>query len=103
MSDERTELADTIVSLRRELLEAQKRGEKEDLRFRVEEAEVEVQAAVTKEAGVRGGVKFWVYSAEASGKLASQAVHKISLKLEPLTSGGKEDLLISDTGGKPTD
>ena len=103
MSDERTELADMIVSLRRELLEAQKLGQDEGLRFRVEEAEVEIQAAVTKEAGVKGGVKFWVYNAEASGKLASQAVHKIGLKLKPLTSDGKEDLLISDTGGKPTD
>jgi hypothetical protein len=95
------ELSEMIVELRRELLKAQQHGEKEDLKFHVEDIDVELQVAVAKEAQTKGGVKFWVCTAEAGGKLGSQTVHTLRLKLKPIASEGK--LHISDRDKKPGD
>jgi hypothetical protein len=95
------ELSEMIVELRRELLKAQQQGENEDLKFRIEDIDIELQIATTKEAGAEGGVQFWVYNAKAQGKLASQAVHTLRLKLKPLTPQG--DLEVTDRGQKPED
>jgi hypothetical protein len=89
------ELSEMLVNLRQELVKAQKSAAKEDLKFSVGDIEVELQITTTKEGQGKGGVKFWVYNAEASGKLSTQKVHKIKLTLKPeLGSGG--DLKILD-------
>lgn len=82
--DHRLPLAEVIASLRSGLNQARADGHAEkDLRFLVEEAEVELQFGVTK--GVEGkvGVNFWVYSAEGGPKLEQEAVQTIRLKLKP--------------------
>ena len=102
MSSTNIELSELIVELRRELLEAQTEGEKQDLKFHVEEIDVELQIAVSKEVEGKGGVKFWVVcSAEAGAKLASETTQTLRLKLKPLASQGP--LHISDRDIRPTD
>jgi len=88
--------------VREELLEAQKQGEGKNLRFRVEDIEVELQVTTTQEAGVEGGVKFWVYNAKAEGKLAKQSVQKVKFKLKPETAEG-DPLRVADQDKKPQD
>jgi len=89
----RIELSDMIVGLRKELQEAQAKAEKEDLKFKVESIDVEVQVTVSKEANVEGSAKwkFWVFG-EAEGKagvgVAKETVQTIRLKLTP-EQGGK--------------
>ena len=92
-------LSELVVELRRELLHAQQQGEKEDLRFQVEDIDLEVHLASSKKAGGKGGVKFWVYTAEAQGELAAETIHKVHLKLKPVPAGGG-DTLISDRDEK---
>ncbi len=102
MSDEkndRIDLAEMVVALRRELLAAQKEGDGKDLKFIVEDVDIELQVAVTKSAEVGVGVKFWLMDAKAKGDFKSEAVQKIRLKLKPEWPDGNDK--ISDRGRKP--
>ena len=90
MADSRIPLSDLIADLRRELAEAQAKGQGREPRLRVEEAEIELQVAVTREGGGKTGVKFWVINAEAQGKLANATTQKIRLKLKPTGAGGED-------------
>ncbi len=101
MDTNNIELAEMIGKLRGELQKAQTQGQDEDLKFRIGDIEVELQIGVTREAGAKGGVKFWVYNAEAEGKLASETVQKLRLKLKPEYKKG--DFKVADKGKKPKD
>lgn len=89
-SDSKTKLplSDVISHLRSELRKARLEGEGEEPRFLVDDAEIELQVGVTSGVDGKVGVKFWVYSAEAGGKLEQQAVQKIRLKLKPQDASG---------------
>lgn len=94
-------LSEVISELRRELLEARHDGDDHQIRFRVEEASVELEVAVTKEFAGGGGVKFWVYNAEAKGSLGSERTQRICLKLKPVDAKTGESSLISGKGELP--
>lgn len=91
-------VAEVIRQLRQELLAAVEAGEGQNLRFAIEELQLEMQVLVTKgasaKAGGKGGVRFWVLNAEASaeaqGKYESSRLQKVTLKLKPKTSGDEE-------------
>jgi hypothetical protein len=91
-------LADMIVKLRKDLRQAQEQAANENLRFQVEEIELEVQVTTAKEGEGKVGVNFWVYTAEAGGSLRREDAHTLRLKLKPLVEGGAEpvDLTLSD-------
>ncbi len=91
-------LADMIVKLRKDLREAQKQAAEEDLRFQVEEIELEVQVTTAQEGEGKVGVNFWVYTAEAGGGIRREDAHTLRLKLKPLTGGERSSgtLEISD-------
>ena len=106
MSEQDIGLAEMIVQLRGELRKAQCEGEKQDLRFRVDEIEAEIQVTVTKDVKAGGGVKFWVFNAEAAGTLGHASVQKLRLKLKPLTRGDDGEARspeIDDLDEKPSD
>ena len=92
-------LAEMLVGLRKELLEAQQQAEKEKLKFKVDDIEVEMQVGVTKKGVVKGGVKFWVVDAGAEGSIDAQKLQTVRLKLTPVAEGGGETL-ISDQDKK---
>ncbi len=102
MPENKIGLSDVIVNLRSELVRAQKEGEGKGVRFRVEDIEVELQVTATQEAGVEGGVKFWVYNAKAEGKLAKQGVQKLKFKLKPGGPDGRP-IEVADHDKKPQD
>jgi hypothetical protein len=83
-------LPDAIRTLRAELSEAMKEGAGEEVRFRVGPVELEFGVEVTQEAGVSGGIKFWVVSLEAEGKGARATTHRLTLTLMPLDSSGAD-------------
>ena len=101
----RIELSDMIVGLRKELIEAQKKAKKEQLKFKVDSIDVEAQVTVSREVGAEGKVKwgFWIFTeAEAglSGAAGRETVQTIRLKLTPDPDGG-DPLKIKGTGEKP--
>lgn len=83
------QLSDIIVNLREEILLAQEKARDQDLKFCVQGIEVELQVGVTAKAAAKGGVKFWVYSAEAGGEVAKQTIQKVKLTLKPTGKDGK--------------
>ncbi|MEM7394005.1 MAG: trypco2 family protein [Verrucomicrobiota bacterium] len=97
MAEKKSELqlAKMISGLREELRAAQ--GDAGDLRFLVEDIELEVQFTTTKDVEGKTGVKFWVYTAEAGGGIAVESMQKMKLKLKLADS----DTLISASGERP--
>ena len=70
---ERTPLSQVLIQLRKDLLEAQKEGEGKDLRFLVQDAEVELQVVATTDTKGGAGVRFWVSAPRAAAKWARRS------------------------------
>ena len=100
MSQEKLQLADFLVALREELQEAQRKAAGENLKFAVENIDLEAQFTTSAEGNAKFGVKFWVYHAEAGGKVASQTVHKVTLSMKPVMEDGG-DVLVSSRTARP--
>lgn len=90
-------LASMIQALRRELQASEGTAEKEGLRFKVEGVELELQVAVSREAGGQGGIKFWVVNLEGKYAQTRQDVHTFKLKLLPVSGPQRGDVLVGDT------
>lgn len=79
-------LAEVISALREELNTAKQNAENEDIRFNINNVEIELQTVVEMEGGVEGGgkIKFWVLDidAKASGKYKNAVTQKIKLSLQ---------------------
>lgn len=91
-------LKEMILNLRQELMAARTEGSQEELRFLVEDIEVELEVLATKEGTAGGKVDFWVYTADLHGKLAEASRQKLKLRLKPQTLTG--DLEVSRLDSK---
>ncbi len=84
------ELAEVIRELRAELERARWAGESAELRFELGPVQLELEVALTHEAGGGGKVRFWVVEVGAEGKVASSSTQKVTLTLTPtLVAGGE--------------
>ena len=95
MNKDHIELAAAISNLRAQLREAIKAGEQEDLRFAVQDIEIELKCLAKKEGAGKLGVGFWVINAEVEGTIGSERVQTVRLKLKPVGRGGGE-VQVSD-------
>ena len=95
-------LAEMIGKLREELQEAQQEGQGKALKFAVDAVDLELQVTVSRDIEGGGGVKFWVYNAEAKGSMGSETVQTLRLKLKPESAGGG-GFQVGDIDAKPTD
>lgn len=89
------ELSEMLGQLREELLKARGQSEGSDLKFQVEDIEIELQIVTTKGGKGGGGVKFWVYNAEAEVNASQAKTQKLKLKLRPKKPTG-EDFDVGD-------
>ena len=80
------ELSSVLSALREEMLAAQEDAELEDLRFNVNNVEIELQTVFETEGDIKAGgkLKFWVLDidAETSGKIKKGTTHTLRLNLE---------------------
>jgi hypothetical protein len=87
-SGSRIGLRELITSLRTELLQAMVDGEGKQLRFLLDEIELDVEVQATREGGTGGGLSFEVLGAgvdgKIEGKLARTAMQRLKLKLKAL-------------------
>jgi hypothetical protein len=93
MADEPILLSELITELRRELAEAQVKGQGLHPRLRIEEAEIELQVVITREDNAGIGVKFWVLNADIKDKRADATTQKIKLKLKPSDADGRDFII----------
>ena len=89
-----------LAQLRKELLVAERAGKGSALRFLVDEVEIELQLATTSEDGAGGGVKFWVFNAEAKVNASEANTQKLKLKLKPVGPDG-QPVKVSDVDNLP--
>lgn len=94
-------LAEMLSDLRAELIQAQGEGAGKDVRFRIDDIELEVAMTTSKKANAKGGVKFWVYNAEAGVSGDEGTAHKLKLKLKAGGPDGKGEVVINAKGGRP--
>ena len=98
-------LADTLKALRAELTESLQDAKPNSILFELGQTDVEFEVAITKDVGADGGIRFGVVSFGASGKLAKEATHRISLSLKPVMIGENGEpgpaLVHSHTKQKP--
>ena len=90
------ELSEMLGQLREELLKARGQSEDSELKFQVEDIEIELQIVTTKTGGVKSGVKFWVVNAEANANASQAKTQKLKLKLKPKVGPNKEPLDVGD-------
>lgn len=98
-NSDRFPLSDVVEQLRKEIAKAVSQSEGEDIRFKVNEIEVEVTTVIEKSASGNAGVDISVlkFGAGVDGKKAD--TQTIKLKLQPLTESedgsGDNDVKIS--------
>ncbi|MCI5138152.1 MAG: hypothetical protein D3922_06995 [Candidatus Electrothrix sp. AR1] len=97
---DKLELAAMIKALRSQLFEAQRDGQNEEIRFTIEDVELEVQ--VTTERQTKGDVsaKFYVLTSKVEGSKKDAVMQKLKLKLKASKADGKP-LEVSDHGQRP--
>ena len=76
-------LVDAIASLRAELLTEQERARTDGLAFPIESIQLELQVGVTRDAGARSGLRFWVVELGADAHIAREQVQRITVTLGP--------------------
>jgi hypothetical protein len=92
---DRIPLAKMLAQLRAELLDAQEEGKGKDLRFLVDDIEIELQIATTQEDTGGIGIKFWVVNANANLKDAEVKTQKVKLKLSAVDGAGNRAVKIA--------
>jgi hypothetical protein len=89
-------LAQAIEDLRSELLNAMRKGVGQELQFRLQPIELELEIAVTWDGEANSGIKFWIVELGAKGTYESASTHRLKLVLEPVGRDGKSEVRISD-------
>jgi Trypsin-co-occurring domain 2 len=89
-------LVEAVRALRREIVEASRVAEDEEVKFRLGPIELEFALELSREAGAEGGLKFWVVSLGGKATQGSATTHTVKLVLTPV--GG--DVLIGDRVAK---
>ncbi|MEV6975616.1 trypco2 family protein [Kitasatospora sp. NPDC093806] len=93
------ELADLLASLRAEINRARIDSRDQDVRFRIDSIDLELQVAVEKSAEADGGVRFWVVSLGAKGAAKAAHTHTVRLALSAETADGGQVLTGDDVSG----
>ena len=90
------ELSEMLGQLREELLKARGQSEGSELKFLIEDIEIELQVVTTKGGKFGSGVKFWVFNADAEANASRANTQKLKLKLKPVAPDGRGEVLVSD-------
>lgn len=84
-------LSEVLIKLRDDLAAVQREGEGKDVRFVVDDVEIQLQVVVTRQGEGKAGIKFWVINAEAGVNAAASTTQNLRLKLKAV--GEKDEPL----------
>jgi hypothetical protein len=94
-------LPEVLAQLREQLIQAQAAGEGQDLQFKVQDIEVELQVATTLEGNGKIGFKVWLLEGEGGGSMSRENTHTLRLRLEPKRSQGGDVTVSGRRGSSP--
>jgi hypothetical protein len=97
------ELREAIATLRQELDAARSVGAGERVQFAVGTIDLEFTVQVGREGGAGAKVRFWVVEAGAEGKLSSSSTQVVKIRLEPVDTVTKAQVLVAETEGPSGD
>jgi len=97
-------LAEAIDSLRQELTQAIEQGKDKELRFNVDQVELELGVELHRDSGVDGKVSFKIFGSGvevgAEGSRSQATAQRLKVTLKPSGPGGP--IQVSDVGrGRP--
>ncbi|MFD5780028.1 trypco2 family protein [Streptomyces sp. NPDC126933] len=90
------ELADLLASLRSEIDRARLDADDQEVRFRINSIDLELQVAVERSAEAQAGVRFWVVSLGGKGGVKTGETHVVKLSLTAETKTGDAVLTGDD-------
>ena len=103
-TSERLELAAMIKGLRAQLAEAQAEGSGEDIRFTIEDVELELQVSAEQQAGGGVSAKFYVLTSNVKADKKNTVTQKLKLKLKveqkTIDQAGKEKKVPLEINGE---
>jgi hypothetical protein len=82
--DAQVPLSSAIRALRRELVEAVKEGEDQEVRFALGPIDLELQVEVGSTGGGDAGIKFWVVSLGGKAERTSGRTQTVRISLTPV-------------------
>ena len=91
------ELSELIKTVRLELQKAEVAGRDEQLRFRVDDVEIEVSVEIQHAEAIEGGFKLYVFEAGADQSDQTTHAHRIKINFKPQWRSG-DDVLITGAG-----
>jgi hypothetical protein len=94
-------LADAVRALRRELQEAIRRADGEDLQFALGPIELELQLSLSRQMGGEAGVAFWVIKLGGKAGRSQTETHRVKLSLTPVTASGADVRVSDDVDARP--
>lgn len=89
-------LVEVMHSLRQQMAEAIAAGVAEELRFDVEQVEVELHTQIERSTEAGGKINFWVTEIGVGGESKNVSSHILRFRLKPVSKG--ESLQISRNG-----
>jgi hypothetical protein len=84
----RIPLAEAVRALRRELVEAVRQAEGEEIKFALGPVELELQVEVSSNTEGEAGIAFWLVAIGGRASRTDTATHTIRLNLAPVTVTG---------------
>ncbi|GHG11531.1 trypco2 family protein [Streptomyces zaomyceticus] len=90
------ELADLLASLRSEISRARLESAHEDVKFRIDSIDLELQVSVEKSAGADAGVKFWVVSLGGKASAKNGQTHTVRMTLAAEDATTREKVRTGD-------
>ncbi|WBB59279.1 hypothetical protein O7599_27410 [Streptomyces sp. WMMC500] len=87
-NDELVGLADAIAEVRRELVKAEREGERSDWRFRVDRVSLEFAVELHRTGEGRLSLRLGVVEAGAGGSATRVGTHRVQLELVPHGEAG---------------
>jgi hypothetical protein len=97
----RIPLGEAIRALRKEIVAAVREGQDEDLRFGLGPIELELQMAMSREAGAEAGISFWIVTIGGKASTTSAQTHTVRLTLTPIGAGDEGVLVTDEVAQRP--
>jgi hypothetical protein len=88
-------LAEAIAVLRAELIEAQRAGEDEPIRFELGVVDIDLAVVARRDASLKAGVR-WVVTVGAQGSLSREESHRVTVRLQPRSVATGDPIEVSD-------